>query len=159
MIRCMNETPNEGLLRIPGFFNQDALILTEPSSLQEVLSHKTYDFEKPKTIRDFLRVILGDGLIVVESDVHKFQRKNLTPAFHFRHIKELYPLFWAKSVDFVKRITSEVHANPDFIDEKKSKHPQGILEIGHWSNKVTMDIIGVGGKPDLYSIVFIILNI
>lgn len=149
MLRCITETPNDGLIRVPGFFNQDALLLTHPSSLQDVLSHKTYDFEKPKKIRDFLRVILGDGLIVVESDVHKFQRKNIMPAFHFRHIKDLYPVFWSKSVDFVHRIASEIHANPDYNDEKESKHPKGVLEINGWSNKVTMDIIGVGGKQYL----------
>jgi cytochrome P450 len=85
-------------------------------------------------------------LIVVESDEHKFQRKHLTPAFHFRHIKELYPVFWSKSVDLVGRITAEIHANPEPTSENKSKHLEGIVEINHWANKVTMDIIGVGGK-------------
>jgi len=146
LLRFISNVPNEGLIRFPTLFNQYSLLLTDPSSLQEVLTQKTYDFEKPKDLRDFLRLILGNGLIVVESDEHKFQRKHLTPAFHFRHIKELYPVFWSKSVDLVGRITAEIHANPEPTSENKSKHLEGIVEINHWANKVTMDIIGVGGK-------------
>jgi hypothetical protein len=138
--------PNEGLLRFPVLFNQHSLFLTDPSSLQEVLSQKTYDFEKPKDLRDFLRLILGNGLVVVEGDEHKFQRKHLTPAFHFRHIKELYPLFWSKSVDLVGRIKAEIHANPEPTKDPKHNHLEGIVEINSWANKATMDIIGVGGE-------------
>jgi len=39
-----------------------------------------------------MRYIVGDGLLVVEEDEHKFLRSNTMPAFCFRYIKELYPM-------------------------------------------------------------------
>jgi cytochrome P450 len=119
--------------------------LTNPSSLADVLVHKAYDFQKPGPVRKFLSIILGDGLIVVEDDLHKFQRKNAMPAFSFRHIKELYPIFWSKSVEMSQSIASEIHENHEPSPGEKPASLQGIVEINHWANKATMDIIGVAG--------------
>lgn len=83
---------------------------------------------------------------MVEDEEHKFQRKHATPAFSFRHIKDLYPIFWSKAVEMSRCIASEVYENPEpSSSEKKSMNPQGVVEINHWSNKATMDIIGVAG--------------
>jgi cytochrome P450 len=54
-----------------------------------------------------VRYIVGDGLVVVEEDAHKFLRKNAKPAFCFRHIKELYPMMWAKSVVLATKLREE----------------------------------------------------
>ncbi|KAH7391280.1 putative P450 monooxygenase [Cadophora sp. MPI-SDFR-AT-0126] len=144
-LKLITEIPNEGLIRFPGLFNSDYLLLTGPSSLGEVLVHKSYDFEKPKELRKFLRIILGDGLILVEGDIHKFQRKHVSPAFSFRHIKELIPVFWQKAWDMTGRVAAEIHENPEPIVDEKNKNRAGVVEINHWANKVTMDIIGVAG--------------
>ena len=112
--------------------------------LGEILVTRSYDFAKPNELRDFLRRVLGDGLVVVEGDEHKFQRKHIMPVFSFRHIKNLYPMMWEKAVELTKAIEAEIHENPDpaFRDEK---HTTGVVEINHWANKVTMDIIGIAG--------------
>jgi cytochrome P450 len=116
------------LLRTP--FHRNRLLLSNPKALADVLVHNAYDFEKPMAIRNFLRRILGDGLIVVEGDEHKFQRKNILPAFSFRHIKELYAVMWLKSVAMVERISVEM-LEADTI------------EMYEWSSKATLDIIGI----------------
>lgn len=77
--KLVNTIPNEGLIRFKGFFNQDVLIPTTHQTLKAVLSDHTYDYEKPMQFVRILRRILGDGLILVESDVHKFQRKRKPP--------------------------------------------------------------------------------
>ncbi|CRK40219.1 hypothetical protein BN1723_005204 [Verticillium longisporum] len=73
------------------------VFVTNPRLLADVLVNKCYDFTKPNKISSFLRHILGDGLIIVEGDKHKFLRKNTMPAFRFRHIKNLYPMMWTKA--------------------------------------------------------------
>lgn len=144
--KLINEVPNEGLIRFPSFFNIDWLLLTNSASLAEVLVHKCYDFEKPGPLRKFLSIILGEELVVVEGDLHRFQRKHATPAFSFRHIKDLYPIFWSKAVEMSRSIASEMHGHAEPVwSDKQSKHLQGVVEINHWSNKATMDIIGVAG--------------
>jgi cytochrome P450 len=139
-LRWVTEIPNDGLIHFRGFGNQDKLILTNAKALGEVLVQKSYDFEKPSKLRNFLRQVLGDGLIIVEGDEHKFQRKHIMPVFAFRHIKELYPMMWKKSVALTQGIAIEIEGHPE--DGKKSS---AVVEVNHWSNKVTMDIIGVAG--------------
>jgi cytochrome P450 len=121
------------------------ILITKPKALADLLVKHPYDFVKPRTIRDFLRQALGDGLIIVEGGVHRFQRKHTMPAFSFRHIKDLYPMMWRKAVLMTESIATELAhdaipaANPDEKAVTKS------TEIGTWASKVTLDIIGVAG--------------
>ncbi|KAF8851573.1 putative P450 monooxygenase [Acephala macrosclerotiorum] len=145
MLKMISDTPNDGLIRIPGFMNGTYLLPTHPTTIADVLVNKCYDFEKPTDLRKFLRIILGDGMILVEGDEHKFQRKHVSPAFSFRHIKELIPIFWTKAVDLKGRIAAEIYENPEPTSEPKMKHREGIIEVNHWATKVTMDVIGLAG--------------
>ncbi|PSN63555.1 cytochrome P450 [Corynespora cassiicola Philippines] len=133
-LELIKETPNEGLIYVRGFFHVDRLILTSPAALSDVLVHKSYDFEKPLWVRVFLRKFLGDGMLMTEGDEHRHQRKQIMPAFSFRHIKELYPVFWSKSIELCRAVTAAIEDKPDKI-----------LEIGHFSTQVTLDIIGLAG--------------
>ncbi|KAF2427543.1 putative P450 monooxygenase [Tothia fuscella] len=139
-LKWVSTIPNDGLIHFRGIFHQDRLILTNAKALAEVLVQKSYDFEKPTKLRNFLRLVLGDGLIIVEGDEHKFQRKHIMPVFAFRHIKDLYPMIWAKSVALTRGVAAEIEGHPE--DGTKLK---AVVEVNHWSNKVTMDIIGVAG--------------
>jgi cytochrome P450 len=65
----------------------------------------------------------------------KTQRRNLMPAFNYRHIKDLYPIFWAKSREFARSLEKEL--------DKKA--PDNVVEIGDWASRATLDIIGVAG--------------
>jgi hypothetical protein len=132
----MQEIPNEGLIRFPGVFNRDLLLLTDPASLAEVLVHKPYDYQKPSGVRSLLRIILGNGLIVTEGDEHRFQRKNTTPAFSFRHIKELYPIFWSKAEEMSDCITAEISEPSTFKSNEKETGPEGVIEVNEWANSL-----------------------
>jgi len=80
------------------------------------------------------------------------------PAFAFRHVKELYPVFWSKSRELVERLreastssvpTSESH-NATGQDPEKSAadatvHAPGAVEVAKWSSRATLDIIGQAG--------------
>lgn len=133
-LRMMKATPNNGIILTRGFFHSDRLILTSPTALADVLVHRSYDFEKPPWARAFLRKFLGDGLLMTEGDEHKHHRKQIMPAFHFRHIKDLYSVFWAKSIEFCNSVKSSLSTNAS-----------SVLEIGHYSTQVTLDIIGLAG--------------
>jgi len=95
---------------------------------------RPYDFEKPDHIRGILRLLLGNGLITSEGDVHRFQRKNLSPKFSFRYIKDLYPLMWSKSVELVNCINAQASG----ISKRSC-----VIEVNEWAGRVTLDIIGV----------------
>jgi cytochrome P450 len=125
---------NDGLICWRGFFHIDRLLVTTPDAIADVLVHNSYDYEKPSWTRNFLRTFLGDGLLTTEGDEHKHQRKHIMPAFHFRHIKELYPLFWLKSMELCACIKKELQEDPD-----------SAIDIRHFSTQVAMDIIGLAG--------------
>lgn len=133
-LQMMRDTPNDGIIYIKGFFHESRLLLTSPAALAEVLVHKSYDFEKPPWVRTFLRQFLGDGLLMTEGDEHRMQRKQIMPAFSFRHIKELYPVFWSKSVELGSVVKSHLVGKSD-----------PVLDITHFSTQVTLDIIGLAG--------------
>ena len=71
----METIPNDGLLRFRDILNNEALILTSPMMLKAVLNDKPYDYVKQRNSVNALRPVLGDGLVLVEGEVHKFQRK------------------------------------------------------------------------------------
>ncbi|KAL8824166.1 MAG: hypothetical protein Q9191_005249 [Dirinaria sp. TL-2023a] len=116
---------------------------TSPKALAEVLSQKSYDFIKPRSVRQSIARLLGVGVLLAEGDEHKRQRKNLTPAFAFRHIKDLYPIFWSKSGEMVRAIQSALQAEREQATAESKKAPS--IEFGHWASRATLDIIGLAG--------------
>jgi cytochrome P450 len=58
------------------------------------------------------------------------------PAFSFRHIKDLYPIFWSKSQEMTNQIAATIKASPD---------ASSVIEIREWASRATLDIIGVAG--------------
>jgi cytochrome P450 len=134
--------------------NSERLIVASPKALSEVLVTQNYDFIKPAHVTAGLGRLLGVGVLLAEGDEHKFQRKNLMPAFAFRHVKDLYPVFWDKSREVVEKMTEKVSAGGDALRERedtkdveKSPVSDGtpVLEAGDWAGRVTLDIIGVAG--------------
>ncbi|RFU76201.1 isotrichodermin c-15 hydroxylase cytochrome p-450 monooxygenase cyp65a1 [Trichoderma arundinaceum] len=125
---------NEGIIRYYWFFNRERLLITSPKALAEVLVTNNYAFQKPENVRSFLGRILGYGVLLAEGDEHKRQRRNLMPAFAFRHIKDLYPLFWDKAREVTEAMTREC-----------GNDGQAQMEVSEWASRVTLDIIGVAG--------------
>ncbi|KAF5025491.1 hypothetical protein F66182_2396 [Fusarium sp. NRRL 66182] len=131
-LELAEQYPGENLITLNS--SRDQLCVMNPQLLADLLVHRCYDFAKPRRISSFLRHILGDGLIMVEGDQHKFLRKNTTPAFHFRHIKELYPMMWAKGGSLMRALSQDITATGS-----------SVVELNGWASKVTLDIIGIAG--------------
>jgi len=143
------KTPNAGLLLLRSPFMASRLLVTKPRALTDLLNTHAYDFMKPKPIRDFLRKVLGDGLIVIEGEPHKFQRRNTLPSFSFRHIKDLYPMMWRKAIALTEAVESEIASISDAVDEKGVS---GTTEINAWASKATLDIIGLAGMGTEFNV-------
>ncbi|KAK7427673.1 hypothetical protein QQZ08_005779 [Neonectria magnoliae] len=134
MREWVNEVPNDGLIRYRGLFNQERLLITSPKALAEVLVTNNYAFAKPAQIRWSLGRILGVGVLLAEGDDHRMQRRSLTPAFAFRHVKNLYPVFWAKAREVTQAMTAAFGTQGETD-----------VEIVSWASRATLDIIGVAG--------------
>lgn len=152
--------PNDGLIRYLAMFNEERILLTSPKALAEVLVTKAYDFRKPGMVRHTIGRVLGVGVLLAEGDEHRVQRRNLMPAFAFRHVKDLYPVFWDKAREGVQAMTEQILADAGkepssssqttTTTEGVSSSSSGggktaVLEVGAWASRITLDIIGVAG--------------
>ncbi|OCK98298.1 cytochrome P450 [Cenococcum geophilum 1.58] len=138
--RWAEEVPNEGLIRYAFLFNEDRVLITNPKGLAEVLVHRNYEFIKPGRLGNGLGRVLGIGILLAEGEEHKRQRRTLMPAFAYRHIKDLYPVFWNKSRELIEAL--------DVTIQKlgiPTEQPYSVVEIGNWVSRATLDIIGIAG--------------
>lgn len=82
--------------------------------------------------------------------------KNLLPAFAFRHIKDLFPIFWAKSAEATRAMTDELKATAGAPPsdaavaagvprDLKVAPDETVVELREWASRATLDIIGVAG--------------
>jgi cytochrome P450 len=104
-----------------------------PSALSVFLNSPNYI--KPPRTSYFLRIVIGDGLVVSEYEEHKRQRRILTPAFGVTHIRQITPHFWTKANQLAEAWKLLV----------ESQSEEGI-DVLKWMNRVTLDIIGLAGK-------------
>lgn len=133
----LKEVPNDGVIRYLDIFNSERILPVTPAALSDVLVTRNYDFEKPAPLRKGISRFLGLGLFLAEGDEHKRQRKNMIPAFNFRHVKNLYGIFWEKSGSLVDEISKQTQK--DGYDTSKG------IEVNQWASRATLDIIGLAG--------------
>uniref|UniRef100_A0A1D1Z8L8 Cytochrome P450 4F12 n=1 Tax=Anthurium amnicola TaxID=1678845 RepID=A0A1D1Z8L8_9ARAE len=116
-----------------GLFNRPIVIVADTKIIQEIISNRVYDFVKPTHLMASLIAVLGKGLVFVEGDTHKRQRKMMNPAFSHNNIKDMVPVF-------VRVALSLKGIIEDKIDERESK-----LNLTPYISKATLDIIGLVG--------------
>ncbi|KAH9030860.1 cytochrome P450 [Lactarius deliciosus] len=111
------------------------LLTVDPVAVAYVLQNGE-TFQKS----DFLRFSLGDGegLLIVEGDQHRKQRKVMNPAFGPAQVRKFTSLFLEKSLEL-----RDVWA--DLISKSTRKDGKLGLDTFTWLNKVTLDIIGLAG--------------
>jgi cytochrome P450 len=93
------------------------------------------NYVKTEITKTVLRGVTGDGVVVVEGNEHRRQRKLLNPAFSSEHIKNLIPLFWLKACELMHLLEDE-SLNVDGTKGYDMVNP---------FTRTTLDIIGLAG--------------
>ncbi|KAJ6566323.1 cytochrome P450 [Mycena capillaripes] len=83
-------------VRINTFLGFSQLFTTDTKAIQHILSN-SYLYEKPILGRYLLGRLVGQGVLVVEGDVHKKQRRIMNPAFGPAQLRALTEIFVEKS--------------------------------------------------------------
>ncbi|KAG8829956.1 hypothetical protein FRB91_007152 [Serendipita sp. 411] len=120
-------------------FNQNRLCTTDPKALQHVLNN-SFIYQKPSEGRYILSRLLGNGLLFVEGDVHKRQRRIMNPAFGTLHIREMTEIFVSKSNelrDILKKLSTS--------DSSRETPEWTPVEMLSHLSCTTLDIIGLAG--------------
>ncbi|KAK5808086.1 cytochrome P450 [Linnemannia elongata] len=78
-----------GIVAYRGLFNAPQIVLGDPKAIQHVFLTHADEYHKPERAIRLLSQVVGKGVLLVEGDVHRKQRKMLNPAFSHKHIKEM----------------------------------------------------------------------
>ncbi|CAE6471133.1 unnamed protein product [Rhizoctonia solani] len=116
-----------------GFLSSYRLFTADTRALTYIMT-QTDTFPKPDIIRQGLASVVGDGLISAEGDVHKRQRRIMSPSFGPAQVRELVPIFWDRSIKL----------RDIWLDILK-EHPDGTINVLSWLSRATLDIIGAAG--------------
>jgi hypothetical protein len=127
----MKTVPNEGLIHFRDMISRSHLVATNHKALLDIMSTNTYDFEKPKRVREFLARIIGYGLILSEGPAHKKQRKALNPAFNIKNIRALYTIMWEKTGVLLDELEKEINQNP--MEGTGTENGPGRVEMTVWA--------------------------
>ncbi|KAJ6586473.1 cytochrome P450 [Mycena vulgaris] len=128
-------------IKLHGFFGLAKLYIADTKAVHHILSN-THVYQKSEPVRYSLGRVLGKGLLVVEGDVHKQQRKIMNPAFGAPQIRELTGVFVEKSI----------HLRDIWAAQAAQSGGIARVDILSWLSKATLDIIGLAGMCLLFHV-------
>ncbi|KAJ7780141.1 cytochrome P450 [Mycena maculata] len=117
-----------------GLFNISELHTSDPKAMAHIVGN-TVTYQKSPASRYNISRMLGNGILAVELDEHKYQRKIMTPAFGVKHTRDLTPVFVQ-------------HANElrDYwIAELAKENDVGRMDVFAWLRRTALDVIGETG--------------
>ena len=113
---------NYGAMATVYFGKRPVLFVFRPEHIRYFLLENPHNFIKPTL--PSVKLFLGDGLLTIEGDIHRQQRKLVQPAFHKQHVN--------KYATIMTQFTQEMLSN--------WKHSQ-IVDIADEMQKLTLRII------------------
>ncbi|KAG6854684.1 hypothetical protein C0991_003333 [Blastosporella zonata] len=121
-----------------GFLSGPRLITTDLAALAHVLS-RAYEYPKPDFVRESLASMGAghDGVLTVEGEVHRRQRRILAPAFSKGHLKSLTPIFRDKAEKLRELWLAQADLEPDA--------PGPRIDVLASLGRATLDVIGEAG--------------
>ena len=117
-------------------FGQQRVSVVDDEALKQITAKNTYTWKKTPIYKRLLCLLIGEGIVTAEGDVHVQQRKALAPGFSTSSTRSLSPVFWRKALQLSKLWRTEL--------EKKNAAASSI-EVSDWLDRTTLDIIGQAG--------------
>lgn len=77
-------------IRLPGFTFVRFTLVQDPALIKRILIDDDANFEKPRALKK-MKVLLGEGLLTSEGELHRRQRRLMQPAFHREAILRYAP--------------------------------------------------------------------
>ncbi|KAF7369611.1 Cytochrome P450 [Mycena venus] len=117
-----------------GLFNTRELYTADTVALEHIVKNN-FIYQKRVVVMSSNNRLAGEGLLGVEGEAHKRQRRIMNPAFGTAQIRGLMEAFLEKSVELRDVWTQKIG------DESKSTR----IDVLDWLSKMTLDVIGQAG--------------
>jgi len=126
-----------GILRYHGLFGAQTVLIADPKAINHVFNTHTYEYFRPGRVVRLMSAVIGSqGVFLAEGDVHKRQRKMLSPAFSYKHIKALVSVIAGPSKTLAQIWEGRV-------DESETGAAEFDITVD--MSHATLDIIGIAG--------------
>ncbi|EIW76504.1 cytochrome P450 [Coniophora puteana RWD-64-598 SS2] len=146
--KALNDAPDAAVLfeqwareygpayRVSMPLGADAVVLMDPKALAHFFSKETVTYVATPLGKFFTENLIGKGsLLVASGDVHKRQRKLLTPGFSTAAIRKLTEVFYDSAYKAKTAWDNLIESNPD----------GSIIEVQQWMNNISLDTVGIAG--------------
>ncbi|SAM02584.1 hypothetical protein [Absidia glauca] len=127
-----------GIVSYKGPWYENRVLVTDAEMVKHILTTNSYDYIKPPRTFEFLKKVLGDGLLISEGEVHRQQRKMLNPAFSIQAIRGMIPLMAVPGV----QLRSEWI---DLIEKDVNNEGPTEIVVSSGLSLATLDVIGAAG--------------
>ncbi|CAK5272476.1 unnamed protein product [Mycena citricolor] len=117
-----------------GFFGENELHTKDLKAVAHMVSRGTIYQRTTSSLAQITR-LLGEGLLSVEHDPHKRQRRVLNPAFGVAQVRMMNEVFIEKG-NMLRDL---------LLEEVKKGSGSAIVDLSGWMSQVTLDIIGQAG--------------
>ncbi|KAJ6537154.1 cytochrome P450 [Mycena capillaripes] len=120
--------------------NRRMLYTSDTKAIDHIVTNTNLYGKGLVAIRN-IRSLLGNGILTVEGDPHKKQRRLLNPAFGSAQIRRLTEIFVERSLQLRDVWSSEITKSAATGDRKDSAR----IELTAWLRSVTLDMLGHAG--------------
>ncbi|CCL99518.1 uncharacterized protein FIBRA_01536 [Fibroporia radiculosa] len=119
--------------KVHGRFNSPILYVSDPKALHTIVVKEEHIFQNSEATQSTRHIMLGPGLLSMQGEKHRKQRKLLNPAFSIKHMRYMLPIFYQVVDKLRVAIERQVASGPQEID------------MLNWMSRTALELIGQGG--------------
>ncbi|EUC56016.1 cytochrome P450 family protein, partial [Rhizoctonia solani AG-3 Rhs1AP] len=154
-----NPQMNDILTALKFESQEDRLWIADPRAMQEIIVKEFDSFHESEEFLSWIRVATGNGIITVNGQKHKLQRKLLNPVFTPKHMRNRETLFQRTCirtnldnivVPIFQAITNRLE---DIVmgEIQEGGGSSATVDIYKWMNNVALGMIGQAGRRCLHA--------
>lgn len=122
--------------RIPDAMGTSRVIVTDPKAIAHFFSKETYTYVQTQFSRTAIENMVGRGLLWAEGEMHRRQRKALSPAFSNAAIRNISSVFLDSAYLLKSQWDNIIESTGD---------TNSVIEVQQWMNRISLDNIGHAG--------------
>ncbi|RDB17352.1 hypothetical protein Hypma_001991 [Hypsizygus marmoreus] len=137
------------VMKFHGVLGEKQLYVSDPKALYHIFIKDYENYVEPEAFYVTNGLHFGKGIFNYQGDMHRKQRKLLSPAFSISHMRQMSPIFY--------EVTNKVKAA---FAKKVSKGPQEVqsrlayfilrftyvqIEVLNWMTRTALELIGQAG--------------